>query len=333
MAHFPVTNSNLSAQHLATFIKEQYSFDGNVSCRIIKAGINDTYLLQHVSGQAVFRVYSLDWRTKQEILEELKLITMLKENGIDVSYPLEDSGGIFIQELDAPEGLRYGVLFSFADGDKLHNYEPAVHFNTGVIMARMHLLTEELKLDRPTYNAENMLREPIKHLRSFIKNGAPELEFMERAYQYLIAEFDKPEAAPLRKGTVHMDLWFDNMNINTAGQITIFDFDFCGNSWLCIDIAYYILQLHYVERDEKECKLKLDSFLNGYRSITPIREEEMRALPMLGLAMYFFYLGVQCERFDNWSNVFISETYLKRYITAVVKRYADIHNLPMRNSR
>jgi len=48
------------------------------------------------------------------------------------------------------------------------------------------------------------------------------------------------------------------------------------------------------------------------------------------LSVYFFYLGVQCQRFDNWSNVFINELYLKRFINLRVKRWADFNQLAMK---
>ncbi len=92
-----------------------------------------------------------------------------------------------------------------------------------------------------------------------------------------------------------------------------------------LDIAYYILQLHNIEKYEsKKYQPKVDSFIKGYESITQISIEEIRPIPMLGLSFYFFYLGVQCERYYNWSNSFLSENYLKRYINGRIKRYYDI---------
>jgi len=124
-----------------------------------------------------------------------------------------------------------------------------------------------------------------------------------------------------------MDIWFDNLNIDKDKEVTIFDFDFCGNGWLCCDIAYYILQINSTEKDENECRLKTEAFLNGYESITKISNEERRLLPALGVSLYFFYLGIQCQRFDNWSNTFLNETYLKRFINLLVKKYFDKNNL------
>lgn len=88
-----------------------------------------------------------------------------------------------------------------------------------------------------------------------------------------------------------------------------------------------MLQLYQTEREEPACSTKLAAFFGGYESICPIRSEERDLLPAFGLCLYFFYLGIQCQRFDNWSNSFLSESYLKRFVQALVKRYAGIHGI------
>ena len=49
-----------------------------------------------------------------DVAEELRLLTHLKQNNASVSYPLTDKRNELIQDINAPEGKRYGVLFSFA---------------------------------------------------------------------------------------------------------------------------------------------------------------------------------------------------------------------------
>ena len=67
MNHFPVSNSNLSAPHLGAFLAETYALTGEIRCRIIRAGVNDTYLAEDGNAKYVFRIYSLNWRTEKEI--------------------------------------------------------------------------------------------------------------------------------------------------------------------------------------------------------------------------------------------------------------------------
>lgn len=127
----------------------------------------------------------------------------------------------------------------------------------------------------------------------------------------------------LRKGIVHLDIWFDNLNISDDNNITLFDFDFCGNGWLCLDIAYYIMQLHNIEKDAAVRAEKMNAFYDGYKLIEKIGKEERALIRTLGVSLYYFYLGVQCSRFDNWSNMFINEVYLKRYISVLIKGYYE----------
>jgi Ser/Thr protein kinase RdoA (MazF antagonist) len=193
-------------------------------------------------------------------------------------------------------------------------------------MARLHKVTHPLRLNRVDYSPEIILIDSLKNVASFLNNETEEMIFMKSAQSYLLQEFKNADTAQIRQGVVHLDIWFDNLNITTDNQITIFDFDFCGNGWLCLDIAYYILQLHNLEKYElKEYQPKVESFLKGYESVTPISSEEKRLIPMLGVSLYFFYLGVQCQRYENWSNSFLSENYLKRFINGLVRRYYNIY--------
>jgi Ser/Thr protein kinase RdoA (MazF antagonist) len=326
LKNFPVTNSTLSAKHLGIFLQEKYDLSANASCSLLKTGINDSYLVTDNTAKYVFRVYSLNWRTKKEILEEIRLLNLLKQNNIPVSFPIADAKGNYVQQFNAPEGNRFGVLFSFAKGEKLLNFPASLHYKVGEIMAQMHQLVLGLHLERVTYSPKVVLLDSFEQLKKFLPAGTEELDFMVFAQHYLLREFGNLNNNELRTGAVHLDIWFDNLSIDKE-EITLFDFDFCGNGMLCYDIAYYILQLNSTEKDETACKLKTDAFLAGYESVTKISSEEKRIIPTLGVSLYFFYLGIQCQRFDNWSNTFLNENYLKRFINLLVKKYFEKNGL------
>ncbi len=327
MYPFPVTSSILSPLHLAQFLQTRYNLSRNTSCQLLRAGINHSYLVTDGSVKAVFRVYSLNWRTENEISEELKLLRLINEGGIPVSYPLPDKTGVFIQPLQAPEGARFGVLFSFAQGEKQLTFSADLHAEMGRIMARFHQLTHNLTLQRVIYTPQILLVDSLEQLSRFLPGESEEMQFMRNMQPYLLNEFTKIDSTQTRQGSVHLDIWFDNLTIDKNDAITLFDFDFCGNGMLCCDLAYYILQIHSTEADEQEFRKKKDSFLGGYESVTKISDEEKRLLPMLGVSIYFFYLGVQSQRFDDYSSVFLNELYLKRFISLRVKRWADFNRL------
>ena len=327
MAFFPVSNSNLSASHLGDFISKKYAVGDVTGCSLIRSGINDTYMVSTSQKRFVFRVYSLNWRTEKEIAEELRLLDLLKEKEISISYPIADKEKAYIHVLSAPEGNRYGVLFSFAEGEKLHSFTTDVHYAIGRMMAEFHLVTDGLSVDRTTYTPQLLVKDPLHPISRFLSDTSEEMKFMKMAQGFLWDELERANLGSLRKGVVHLDIWYENLNVDTNNQVTLFDFDFCGNGWLCLDIAFYMLQVYSIERDEKERDRKMAAFFEGYESVTKIPEEERKLLPVLGVSLYFFYLGIQCQRYDNWSNHFLSESYLKRYIHQLVKRYFDIHQL------
>jgi Ser/Thr protein kinase RdoA (MazF antagonist) len=129
----------------------------DAKCQLIKAGLNDTYLVTDNSDKFVFRVYSLNWRPKAEIGEEIKLLNQLKQNDISISYPLSDNENNYIQTLNAPEGDRFAVLFTFAYGEKQHIISKETHFQIGQLMAQLHNITNNQKLNRIDYSPEIIL--------------------------------------------------------------------------------------------------------------------------------------------------------------------------------
>ena len=330
MAYFPVIASTLSAAHLATFIQENYSFTSTPTCKLIRTGINHTYLVATAETKFVLRVYSYLWRTEIEITEELRFLNCLKENKINVSYPMRDKRGDYIQMLPAPEGIRYAVLFSFAAGKKIRNLSAETCTNIGLLMARMHRVTLNQKVERINYTAYTLTHLPYTYALAHFPEYLPEMQFLQNAKKSLTLLFDEVDIHTIRTGIVHLDMWYDNMNIQDEATITLFDFDFCGNGWLLLDIAYFVMQLLNTEPDKEIYKAKLQSFYNGYQEVTPISDEEKRLLPYAGLAIWIFYLGVQCQRFNNWSNIFLTENYLKHYIS-MVKNWMQFNDIEFSN--
>ncbi|TWR26460.1 phosphotransferase [Mucilaginibacter pallidiroseus] len=327
MQTIPVSNSTLASNALAVFVQQRYNLGVATNARLLKTGINHSYLITDGADKFVFRVYSLNWRTVTEIKEEIRLLDALKEKSLPISYALPGEDGSYLYALNAPEGLRYGVLFTFAAGGKLLNFPGETHYKVGEAMARMH--QTDMELARVHYTPKVLLQDPFRYLNNFLSADTEEMQWMQSTQKVLLDILAKADFTQLRVGPVHMDIWFDNMNITDDGHINIFDFDFCGNGWQCLDIAYYVLQLHSTEKDEAERQAKKEGFLSGYESITKISDEEKRLLPALGVSMYFFYLGVQCQRFDNWSNVFLNEMHLKRFINLLVKKYYDDNVAPL----
>lgn len=87
---------------------------------------------------------------------------------------------------------------------------------------------------------------------------------------------------------------------------------------------YFLFQLFSTNLNENDYKMKAASFLEGYETITKISEEEKRLLPLASLAIMTYYISMQRDRYDYWTNIFLNEDHLKRFV-ANLKRWI-IHN-------
>jgi len=323
MNHFPVTASVLSAVALEPFIATQYKLVG-VRCKLLKTFVNDTYFVEAGSNQFVFRVYTKGWRSELEIREEIRMICAVADAGISVSTPILDSSDDYIQKFMAPEGDRYGVLFSIAPGKKVFNTTELEQRNLGEYLAKLHQATQGMKLHRVDYDGVTMLVYAFEKFESYLKRNAEDELFMLKTKQYLLEEFRKIKFDEVRKGGVHMDFWADNLHIDSAGRITLFDFDFCGNGIQVLDIAFYLTLLQGLESNETTFVKKNNAFLAGYESITKLTEEERGIILILGAAICFFYMGVQRDRF---ATVFFNEDHLGRMINIRLKRWMSFHKM------
>jgi len=324
MLTFPVTESTASAVRLASFLQESYNLSPNTTCKLLRTGMNHLYLVQDEDKCFVFRLYSFQWRAKKEITEEVRLLAYLKQNSLPVSYPILGKGGEVIQEINMPEGVRYGVLFSFAEGKKNPRLPMEVCYNVGSMMARMHELTRDFPFERVAYNAKTLLQDSFKKTSQFFGTSSGEMRFIAKLGEYLLEQYAAINASEVSCGVVHLDIWFDNLHVTESNTVTLFDFDFAGVGYQSHDIAYFLMQLFNSHPNEEEYLPKAEQFLKGYESIRRITKEERRLLPYVSLGVMLFYLGIQCERFDTWSNIFLNEDHLKRFVSSL-KRWM-VHN-------
>jgi Ser/Thr protein kinase RdoA (MazF antagonist) len=329
MTTFPVLASIPSTKHVALYVKEKYNLGFDTYCKIMKTGINHTYLISNSKAKYVFRIYSYNWRTEIEIKEELRLINILKEKKISVSFPLSDLKGNYIQKIDAPEGLRYAVLFSFAEGDKIRELSNDHSYSIGLLMGNIHQQLINKTVDRVQYDINTLLKPSYLLAKEHFPESMEEMTFVKNAIEYLDSVFEQTDANQLRKGIVHLDMWYDNMNIAENSKITLFDFDFCGNGLLIFDMAYTIMQLYHTEPDKDKFNLKRDKFIAGYQTTMTITDKELELIPLAGLAVWIFYLGIQAKRYDDWSNLFFSKNYLKHFI-GMVKSWLDYNKVEIK---
>lgn len=181
-------------------------------------------------------------------------------------------------------------------------------------MAKTYHLTVNKKIDRKNDDADYLVHWTYLKAAQFFSKSLNERKYFEEANAVISTTFKNAASSDLRHDMVHLDLWHENMKVTNDTELTFFDFGNFGNGRLFLDISYSLMLIFRNELDKAFFEKKRASFYQGYESITPILREEKRLIPYGGLAIWLHYTGVHLERFNDFSNHFISEKFVKYWL-------------------
>lgn len=293
---FPATYSTLCATALSTLITENYDLNGG-QCQFLLRGVGDTYLVRSASGQHILRVYRCAHRNLAQIREEVQLLIRLQEAGVSVSYPIADRSGNTIQVINAVEGERYAVLFSYAAGHSIKQMNEPQLRSLGREMARFHKVAQTIAPNgsRWRFDLESTLYQPLIQLQPSLAVADPETySWLEQAAKQVTIKLSHLNAAHFPEGYCHFDFLPKNFHFE-EDIVTIFDFDFMGYGWLVNDIMSFWQHLSLEVYTQRMTQASADDayakFLEAYNEHNPVSEAELAAVPYLSLGFWLFYMG------------------------------------------
>lgn len=292
---FPASYSTLSPIALASLIEAKYSMQA-VQCRFITRGVGDTYEVEWPAARYILRVYRSTHRNLPQVQAEMDLLLALKQAEVSVSYPIADASGNLIQVLQAAEGERYAVLFSYAPGQVVAQLNNAQLRSLGSQMARFHNVSSVIQLNssRWQFNLQTTLAEPLQMLEPAFTTLPEAYAWWQQAAQRVKAQLATLNTAAFSTGYCHFDFLPKNFHFE-GDAVTLFDFDFFGHGWLVNDImtfwTHLALDVHFNRMTQGAADAAYAVFLQAYREHRPLLQDELAAVPYLGLGFWLFYMG------------------------------------------
>ncbi|MGM9479486.1 phosphotransferase [Pedobacter sp. GSP4] len=327
---FPAQYSTLSADALKNYLIQAYQLHPTTTCRLLIRNVSDTYILENGEQKYIFKIYRDAHRKRSEIEAEVELLNALKANGNNVSYPINDLTGKQIQQFNAIEGLRNGILFSFAAGKVIIDLEHKHLVKLGTDMAKLHQTTSvvQLKNTRPVFNFETTLFEPLSSLKPHFTEMPDEFDYLTQVADRVVKKFESFDTPKFGHGYCHYDFFPKNFHFDEQGAITFFDFDFAGKGFLINDLMsflnhFFFHQLnHLISKEQAEADF--DTFLNAYQLIRPLTADELKAIPYLGITFHIFFLKFFYDNYDDWSNAFLTPRYTKHRV-GLIKKWEEMY--------
>jgi Ser/Thr protein kinase RdoA (MazF antagonist) len=288
MSTLRIARSFIAADSLAEWIGETYDLPQPISCKLfskmLRTQDNDHYLVSAGDGtRLVARVYQQGdrlHRLENDYRYELDWLDFLRANGVPVSCAVARRDGSYLGRVDAPEGLRYVALFTFAEGDPPSTDDLDQLYTIGEAMGRIHVLSDSYVPPYPhrPIDLDYLLERPLGRIRTHWNHDQAEnLDVIEaaaeEARQELAAFLETVPATPGAWGPIGGDFHLGSVNFGAKGP-TFFNFDLCGPGWRAYDIAAFLANssLIHAPADRSE------AFFAGYYAVRPLSAAEHAAI-------------------------------------------------------
>ena len=270
-------------------ILSNYNLGKLDSFKGIEEGIENTnYFLSVNKKKFILTVY--EKRVKSEDLPFFSnLMSSLNKANFKCPAPILNNKNNTITDFDGKKIM----IVSFIEGRAKQNLSPANCKSIGAEIAKMHVLTKNLKLKRKndlSVNSWRKLFDAVKNKCTKIHKDLPKL------IEQNLNDVEKNWPKNLPTGIIHADLFHDNIFFKENNFSGIIDFYFSCNDFYAFEIAICFNALCFdgLKNNLSFNVTKAKNFIDGYNQIRKLSDEEKNSIKVLsqGAALRFLLTRV-----------------------------------------
>lgn len=265
--------THVSAEALAGFLA-RYDVGELVSAKGIAEGVeNSNYLVDTTAGRFILTLYEKRVAAG-DLPYFLSLLDHLAAKRLPVPPAIKDRAGVAIQELAG----RPACLIKFLPGVSVTHPTTALAHATGAVLGDMHAHLLDFTTSRPNtlgYRSWRPLLDRCGHSLDQIRSGLHD----EITELLGIIDVEWPTALPI--GTIHADLFPDNVLVLDADVTGVIDFYFACSDFRAYDLAITHSAWSFGADGRHFSAAIGHAIVEGYASRMRLSEEERFALPTL----------------------------------------------------
>ena len=273
--------TEISNQDLSNFVRK-YDIGDALSAEGIVEGVeNSNYLLKTTVGSFILTLYE-----KRVNPEDLPFFLYLKEHlaakGLSCPSPLRALNGKILHSLSD----RPAAIVTFLKGESPGRINLNHCAQLGAALAKMHLAGSDFTMTRSNALSVgawgSLLENSLRGTEDLSPGLAVEL-------QTELTALERNWPGDLPKGTIHSDVFPDNVLFKNGKLSGILDFYFACTDLFAYDLAVCINAWCF-ESDGSLNVNKVRRLLTSYRYIRPLSGPEIEALPILARGAAFRFL-------------------------------------------
>ena len=296
----------LSEAKVRNEIKIKYGFEP-VHCILMGHLRSSIFLITNEYSNYIFKIYGSNFHQLESIKGEVELLNILQQQGAAVSFAIKDINNEQIQEFNTAEGLCYGILFSYAEGEQSPIMTANQLIALGRELAKIHKITAGLKLKNQLkeYDINTMLIIPLKEIKPAFRDRKDEYKYLLEIGSYAIKKIKQLKRSHHQYCYIHYDLSSSNIHFDHQNKVTFFDFDIAGKGLPIQDIVainmhhFNLVRTGKISKEEANEAFKL--FLNSYQTISKVDDLEMETMPYFGFGYLLFGMHLIIEHFEEYS--------------------------------
>ncbi len=238
------------------------------------SGIENTnYFIDLDSGRYVLTLF--ERLTFAQLPFYLHLMKHLAARGIPVPDPAADASGEILHRLKGKPAAVVNRLRGHSELAPTAEHCAAV----GSMLARLHLAGHDFPRHQPSLRGLGWWNETVPVVLPYLNPSQRSLILGELAFQNHIAA--SPAWQGLPQGTVHADLFRDNVMFDKGELTGFFDFYFAGCDTFLFDIGVCLNDWCVDLESGANQPALARAFLDAYQSVRVLNVHERRLLPAL----------------------------------------------------
>lgn len=259
----PLTQSQIEAFLSECNITDLHAYEG------ILQGIDNTnYKIQTLFENYILTVFE-NRINPADIPYFIGFMKHLSSHGITCPFP------VHIGKIDN----KHAAIFSFLDGRdvKTEDITPTLCQELGVLLGKMHQLGKTFEMTRDNSMSIDAWEFRLNRVGEQAREYLHEIELLKDHW---------PTGLPV--GSIHADLFPDNVFIKDGHIHGVIDFYFSATDFLAYDLAI-VMNAWCFDAQNKLDQDKWTALLEGYQSIRPLTDLEKNVYHILarGAAMRF----------------------------------------------
>jgi Ser/Thr protein kinase RdoA (MazF antagonist) len=321
---FPVKHSILDEDALARWVLSRYTCREPLRCRFYRRSMSDVYRVDTADASYILKVYLHGRHSRPELEAEVGFLADLLGCDVPVAAPVSNKDGECLNEIDAPEGTRYAVLFEAITGDppRETNLEHSRAF--GQLAGRLHRCADRRAGEGKAYGRRHLderylIEEPLATLEPYLRHRPADLDYLRGLGSRLAAELRHrlPKAGP-EYGMCHGDLHTGNARFDRHGRLTLFDLDSCGYGWRAIDIGVYHVSYDWMNLGGEVRRQKerfWAAFVEGYSAQRSLSDNELIAAQLCLPIRHLELMGVTIRYWSPQEGIhWINDEYMDGHV-------------------